>query len=117
MGQITYSWQIQPSLSVTYNKNNLQNVVNEVRWTFIAKYTPDGETIPTFTTGIPGSTSLPTPNSNDFIAFENLTAQIVENWISSVVGTNKISEMEQQLSASIVENVTPTIGIIKAPWV
>lgn len=117
MAEVIYGWHIRPNLSVVYDENNLQNVVNQVVWSYQADYIPDGVDTPSISKSIRGNTNLPTPDVNNFIPFENLTEQTVINWVTASISSDTILDMQQKLSSSISNDLIPTTGIVQAPWV
>lgn len=45
------------------------------------------------------------PNSPDFVPYENLTEEIVLNWVQSKIGEVKISEIESSFQTRLQEKI------------
>lgn len=45
------------------------------------------------------------PNSPDFVPYENLTEEIVLNWVQSEIGEVKISEIESSFQTRLQEKI------------
>ena len=73
----------------------------------------DGE----YTSGAYGSQGFtPDPASEDFIAFEDLTEEVVIGWVKeSLGGDEKIAEIEAALQAKIDEQRNPPV-VVGKPW-
>jgi len=97
------------TLEVKKVENDLQDVVFIVNFSYSA-VTQDrayGEVITTMA-------SIPSPNPESFIPFENLSLEQVEGWVEAAVDLSKFREV---LDARIEEKINPPTELKKAPWV
>lgn len=107
MSNIIYTWTFNP-LEVTYELNGLTNVVNTVHWQF---------------TGVTGSysnmqigtVSLQAP-SGSFITYEDLTKEIVQGWVETSMGIDRVAALSASVSTSLASQITPTQGNLTPPW-
>ncbi len=105
---IVYSWNFNP-LEVTYNLNGLVNVVNTVHWQF------SGVTGSAFNQVI-GTVSLNTPDTGSFVAYEDLTKEIVTGWVEGTLGEEKVAAISASVSSSIATQLQPVKGTMTPPW-
>lgn len=110
---LEYTWTF-PSLEVVYNEIDpatggpVQNAVSVVNWILWAQDE-------TYTTSTYGSVKLPPPG-NPFVEFSDLTPEIVQGWVESVVGTDRVNAMKASLAAEIEAQKNPTSGSLAPPW-
>lgn len=105
---ITYSWDFNP-LEVTYNLNGLTNVVNIVHWQF------SGVTGSAFNQVI-GTVVLDTPDTGSFVAYEDLTKEIVTGWVEGTLGVERVAALSSSVSTSIALQLQPIQGTLTPPW-
>lgn len=86
------------------------NVVYTAHWS--ASKTVDG-----FTGSSYGTVSFPEKEPTDpgFIAYENLTASIVDDWVRTALGDEQLEAMEAAYDASIAEQQAPKTAS-GLPW-
>jgi hypothetical protein len=108
MSEITYTWNFNP-LEVVYAVDELTNVVTVVHWQFT------GHSGSFFNTQI-GTIGL-TPPTGSFVAYEDLTKEIVTGWVEGTLGTDRIAEMSASVSTSIALQIAPVQGTMTPPWV
>ncbi len=106
---ITYSWNFNP-LEVTYNFNGLTNVVNVVHWQF------SGVT-GSVTNQVIGTVSLNTPDTGSFVAYEDLTKEIVTGWVQETMGVERVAALSSSVSTSIALQLQPIQGTLTPPWI
>jgi len=69
-----------------------------------------------FTSGAYGTLNFtPNPSDSGFIAFDNLTETDVIGWVKSEFGAEKVTEIENALTAKIEEQKNPTV-VSGLPW-
>lgn len=108
-----YSWSF-PVLDVVFNeidpvtKQAVQNVVSIVNWVYTAT---DGS----YSASQYGAVALPPPGE-PFIAYEDLTPEIVQGWVESQMGLGKIGDMQFLLDADIQNQKNPQQGTLPPPW-
>jgi hypothetical protein len=61
--------------------------------------------------------TLPEKQNNDptFVAYENLTKEIVIQWINEILGNEKLVKMEEELDKKIQDLIIPTVAN-GLPW-
>lgn len=104
---IVYEWSF-PSLDVVYSEEPMQNVVTTVHWVYTAR---DGN----YTATMYSTVSLPAPG-HPFIAYDDLTPDIVQGWVETSLGTDQVAEMQQSLANSIEIQKQPKGGSMTPPW-
>ncbi len=91
--------------------NGFTNVVKTVGWRLIG--TEDGHT-----TAIQGSINLEfnPANSEQFVPYENLTPEIVVNWIKSSLGEAQVTVYENLLQEQLNMLKAPQKVSLPLPW-
>lgn len=105
---MTFLWNIE-NLEVKYQFNELSNVITRIFWRLICK--EDMVEVDTI-----GYVDLIEPNPNEFIEFEILTKEKVENWLENALGSEQINELKQNLSEKVQNKKMPVIGVKTPPW-
>ena len=90
---ITYKWTIK-ELLVRKQEQQLQDIVEAIKWNFEAK---EGD----IAVSIDGMEILPEPLEETFINFQNLTPEVVIEWLESSM-KNQTVTLEKHLE--MVEN-------------
>ena len=114
---ITYNWNFDP-LEVTYSSASLANVVNIVHWQY------RGEIEATSSLGVSGSFTaqnigtvcLDSIDSADFVAYDELTEAIVTGWVTGSMGDDRVTEIQTNVSRSLVDQLAPPTGTKPNPW-
>lgn len=91
----------------------MTDVIQIVHWQYTANLTSDSGSYQQ--TSI-GSVSLPTPVIGSFIPFAEVTKEMVTEWVTNVMENGSVERMQNNLSSSIACQLTPTKGIVSAPW-
>lgn len=110
---VTYAWSF-PSLDVTYNEvdpvsgDPVQNVVTAVHWVYTA-------TEGNFTASVYNVATLPPPGV-PFVAYDDLTPEIVQGWVEGVLGPDQMAAMNASLADQIAAQENPTSGSMPPPW-
>ena len=94
----TYSWNIV-AVDRRPTDGDLSDVIYNVHW----RYTADNGNDVTAT--IIGTQSVDAPDSENFIAYADVTEANVISWIEPKMD---LTEMQSNLDAQIAEKVTPT---------
>jgi hypothetical protein len=94
---IEYKWTIS-ALDCAVNEEGLENVVKTVHWRYRGT-DEDGNTAELY-----GAQPVPSPNPEEFSAYETLTQEVVEGWLESIMDVE-----EKQ------KNITDQIELIKHP--
>ncbi len=113
MSDISYSWNFNP-LEVTYNQDQLQDVVTAVHWQYYATYPlPTGSLVKTAI----GVASFSGVDSGSFVPYADLTQDIVTAWVTGSLGEERVTQMQTNLSQSVATELYPTSGPMSPPWV
>lgn len=107
MMAITYTWSF-PSLDVVYNLDGNSNVVTAVNWIYAAS---DGN----YSDSCYGTIGL-APPGQPFIAYDDLTPQIVEAWVVDAMGQDEVDVMSANLAGVIAQKKNPKGGELPPPW-
>jgi hypothetical protein len=73
---IEYKWTIS-ALDCAVNEEGLENVVKTVHWRYRGTDEDDN------TAELYGAQPVPSPNPEEFSAYETLTQEVVEGWLES----------------------------------
>jgi hypothetical protein len=97
-------------LEVVYNTDGMTNVITTVYWEYIG-------TLNDTSKKIINSVVLPPPHPASFTPFDNVTEEMVTNWVIAGIGGNDtVQVMQNQLSSSIAAEILPKSGLISPPW-
>ena len=106
---ITYSWYI-PQLDCVPSANGLTNMVKTVHWRLEGS---DGE----YSSVSYSTQNFPSPDSADFIPYENLTLEIVSNWVETTLKEQGLWEsIVGGIDKRIEEQKNPSIVAPPTPW-
>ena len=98
------------------SKDGLKDVCNRVHYTMIVSKTVGKyEDVVTYDVSALGTVRLDAPNSNDYIAYEDLTEEKVQDWVKYALGEEKMANIETSLLNQIEEKISPTEAI-GLPW-
>jgi hypothetical protein len=114
---ITYTWNFDP-LETKPSEDDLSDVVKTIHWQL------HGYDDETGNTGrIIGAQSLSSPDSDEFVLFEDLTQDVVLQWILSTMikeDLETVEAVEDSLKEKITQQIekknNPPIVNRKAPW-
>lgn len=119
---ITYNW-IFNSLDCYTEYSGETNVVFNVLWKLVATTTIAGETSQTggtvyytYSAKTVGTQEIPTEQLNSFVPFEDLTKQIVQGWVETAMGIDKVNSLKTILQQNIENQINPPIVILTPPW-
>lgn len=103
----TYTWGV-----ANLERQVSDGVVYTAHWTLTAERVVGEETL---SAGAYGSIGLGEPDPQAFIPYEDLTLEIVTNWIKETLGEEQVESMEQGLSSLLDEKEHPqkATGV---PW-
>jgi hypothetical protein len=104
---ISYAWSF-PTLDVVYSEDGFSNVVKTVHWIYTAT---DGS----FSAYSYGTIGLASPGQ-PFTSYDDLTPEIVEGWVVSAMGQDKVDAMETSLASQVEALKNPTSGPLPPPW-
>jgi hypothetical protein len=52
---------------------------------------------------------------SDFVAYDSLTSSTVLGWVTTSLGSDKVTSIEKYLEAEVTESITPTTEL-GVPW-
>jgi hypothetical protein len=94
----TFTWTIS-ALDCAVSKDGLTNVVETIHWRY--RGTNENDT----TSEIYGAQSVGDPNPEEFTPYEDLTVEVVSQWLESIMD---MEEMQQNIENQINELEHPT---------
>lgn len=103
---ITYEWKIE-NLQTFFNENNLQVV-------FMACWKVTG-TNGTQSSAIYGMQTIKFDETKPFVPYENLTEQLVIDWVKENMG-EKVEQCEKDIVSQIKNQLNPLPNQNKLPW-
>lgn len=107
--EITYSWKIT-AITKADLVENLENVVVHARWTKTGTDELGNQGV------FQGATPLSSPNPEQFTAYEDLTEEIVLDWIKSVVVGSYEEHVHSMIVRQINQKRNPTVETNHFPW-
>ena len=107
---ITYTWKVTSVKTKTEGAN--QDAVVQTYWTKTGKDSADNEG--TFSGATPFTTTT-MPAGTAFVAFADLTEEIVLNWIKAIVVGSYEAHVNGVIQKAIDDKVTP-IAEAQMPW-
>lgn len=116
---LNYYWNFNP-LTCHAHQDGYDDVVMTVHWQYYAQsgsLNESGSFIPQYTAQIIGTQGFTfDPNESTFIPFDELTKEIITEWVTSAMGEDRIAQMSASLEAQIADQITPKIVNLPAPW-
>jgi hypothetical protein len=106
---INYFW-IVSALEAYPSYGDHENVVFQIHWRYRAEDEAE------HSSELYGFVSVNYEDEQEFVVFENLTPDLVEEWIESALGADRLAEMRAMLAAKIQEQVTPSRVTLDPPW-
>ncbi len=103
---ITYSYQIN-ELKAVPTVGDLEQVITEIRYTYIG--TDENE----ITSHYPGRTLLPNPNSEEFTPVDQLTEELVIEWLEA---NADLDTMQHAIEAHIAQQSGVIYRGSTLPW-
>ena len=105
---ITYTWRIT-EIECAPTQGDLSNVATTIHWRL------DG-TDGNHYSGVYGATTLESPSTENFTAFESLTEEQVVGWVESALGSN-IATYKEKIENEINALANPPVVSKSPPWV
>lgn len=104
----TYKWRIN-AVDCKTNENGLENLVYNIHWSYI------GEDENNNVASSIGTQPIPHDENAEFIAFNDLTEEIVVGWLESEIGEERIAELKSNIDRQIQEMVAPKTVTLQLP--
>lgn len=102
---VTYTWEFS-TFEKAPSQDGLTDVVRVIHWRLYAKDAP-------YVASIYGTVTLPAPDPDDFVAYEDITKQ----WaIEAVSGSLDIAAMELSLASEIERQKNPPVVSAAPPF-
>ena len=112
----TYSWTMQGIwYDVGPDSEGHSNVVSTIDWLLTASDNED----PPHEAKWTGTAHVTWAESDDWIAYEDLTESDVVGWVEDEFAEGELDEMKSNLDAQIEEEVNPTklsVSVGNMPW-
>jgi hypothetical protein len=96
MPEVVFNWTI-----VNLERHSADDIVYMTHWTVIASDS-------TYSASSYGSIDLEPPEPTSKIPYEDLTSEIVLDWVKNKIGADNINEIETALRVAIKEQQTPS---------
>jgi hypothetical protein len=109
----TYSWAIN-ALDTYPIKDSLSDVVYNIHWSMIATSDQTDVNGNPYTASSIGTQIVTVPDADGFIAFDDLTQEIVEGWLEA--SELDVDSIKANLDAQIEEKITPKSVTRVIPW-
>jgi hypothetical protein len=88
---------------------NLQDVVFDIVW---QRTITEGQ----YNSGIYCTTTLPAPDDQAFVPYDQITEQLALSWIDENTDPAKIADFDRQLQEWLDVTKVPTIVVPALPW-
>ena len=119
---ITFDWDIG-NISVRHSSASLSNIVTTIGWVYsgMAEGTSSLGESGSFYGADSGTAVLDIDDnasvaSEDFVAYESLTRDLVLGWVTASLGDTFVTNLQGRLSGSITEQLNPADGSKDNPW-
>lgn len=109
----TYSWKF-PQLQAYTHKDGLENVVYNVQFYYKGECSPESGS---YSYEIFGAQEIaPYVSGSPFIPYEELTKEIVQGWVESSMGSEKIEQLRIGIDKQIANLINPPVTYLTPPW-
>jgi hypothetical protein len=89
--------------------DNLENVVFDIHWAYEGT---DG----TFSTAMSGTTMVPAPSAENFVPFDQLTEQMVKDWVIAFTDAQTFTNFENLMTDWLAAQHNPPVVYPPLPW-
>jgi hypothetical protein len=98
------------------SKDGLQDVCETIHYTMIVSKTLGKyEDVVTYDVSAIGTVRLDSPDSNNYIKYNDLTEENIKDWVKYALGEEKMASIETSLLNQIEEKISPN-KLIGLPW-
>lgn len=110
MAKIKYYWTINP-LECYPTSSQGPDYVLVAHWQLHAE-------TGSYSAQIIGTQTMASPStgSGSFIAFQDLTLDLVQGWIEQSMGEEKVNELKENLAKNIESQINPPVVTLQSPW-
>lgn len=109
---MTIEWNIL-KMECKISENGLSNIVHKVHWECVITEFTNNQT---YYSGASATTTLSSPDPDNFILYESLTEEQVVVWLLDAIGDSSVQELYNDLIKKLNEQITPTIVSLALPW-
>jgi hypothetical protein len=109
---VTFNWDCT-TVEVMLTEGDLNNVVYNVEWILTGisdQLDAEGEP---YTAFVEGQQKLNTSNITEFISFNDLTNEIVTQWVKDAMGPIHVSIQESNIRNNIEAQINPVTAVMK----
>lgn len=108
----TYTWKIA-ALEAYPTQSSYTDMVYNIHWRYAAV---DQST--SYSAEVYGVQSVApyNPDSGSYIPYNQLTQQIVLDWLTGAMGEEKVGNLTSSLDARIADQISPQSIILPPPW-
>jgi len=103
---ISYSWDCR-TVDCYPTKDDNTDVVYNVHWRYNAVSSVKDDKGNPYTAGIYGTQVIETDDISDFVPFADLDNAKVTEWVTTVMGEEKVNEYKDSLANQIADKITP----------
>jgi hypothetical protein len=104
--EITYKWDCT-TVEVNYEQEGESNVVYLIHWSLDGVSTETNEDGNFHTVSIAGSKEIPLNPDTEFVAFEDLTNEILTNWTKEAFGEEEVAELYKSIEWQMDDIINP----------
>ena len=105
---INYTWEVS-ECDVFPSKNGKSNVVNGVHWRLTGTDDTNNDSLGnSITHTVYGLARLDTSDLSSFTNWSSLNTSTVQGWVETVLGSDKIAALKENIDNVIGEQVSPT---------
>jgi hypothetical protein len=109
---ITFNWNCT-TVEVLLTEGSYSDVVYNVEWILTGTSDQvDGDGNP-YESFLEGWEVLDTDNITEFVAFEDLTNEMVAQWVKDAMGPTQVSMLESNIQNNIDVQINPVTAIMK----
>jgi hypothetical protein len=103
-----YQWNFS-AFEVKPQDNNLKNVVVTVYYELAVQ--DQG-----YSKVVNGQAILSAPEPSNYVEFNNLTSNQVQQWVEVALGENQLQQIKTKLADEIKQLQVPSVVTVPAPW-
>ena len=104
--EINYEWDCR-TVEVNYEQEGESNVVYLIHWSIDGVSTEINEDGNPHTVSIAGSKEIPLNSDTEFVAFEDLTNEMLTSWTKEAMGEEQVAELENSIKWQMDDIITP----------
>jgi|5_EtaG_2_1085323.scaffolds.fasta_scaffold27694_6 hypothetical protein len=98
------------------SENGLTDVCKTIHYTMIVSKTIGKyEDVVTYDVSAIGTVGLDSPDSNNYIKYNDLTEENIKDWVKYSLGEEKMANIETSLLNQVEEKISPN-KLIGLPW-